>query len=232
MTADTSSKLHMESQRAARKVLMLGKSAELAHADAVNGDARFGGEWRHPNYLMAYAHAAGILVTHGKTTGTLDAIALPAFYMQRHTLELLVKRFLGLVYGYAEAAGRADILSKEQLKRPRNSHDLICLLSDLTRACQQLELALPPEELRDLIETMMKFEPTETWARYPNSGSKADWQNHTQDETVLPIVALQKNLEDVLKHVVFSLEEHEAYESLLYEAWANATGAHGPDFIG
>ena len=232
MTADTSSKLHLESQLAARKVLMPGKSAELAHADAVNGDARFGGGWRRPSYLMAYAHAAGILVTHGQTTGTLDAIALPAFYMQRHALELLVKRSLGFVHDYAEATGRADIFSKDQSKRLRNSHDLTCLLSDLTRACQQLELALPPEELSDLIATMMKFEPTETWARYPNSRPKAGLQNHAQDETVLPIVALQKKLEDVLKHVVFSLEEHEAYESLLYEAWADATRAHGPDFIG
>lgn len=232
MTADTSSKLYMESQRAARKVLMLGKSAELAHVDAVNGDARFGGAWRHPNYLMAYAHAAGILVTHGQTTGTLDAIALPAFYMQRHALELIVKRFLGYVYGYAEAVGRADFLSQRQLDRRHNSHDLTCLISDLTGACQQLELALPPEELRDLIETMRKFETTETWARYPYSQLKAGLQIHTQDETVLPMVALQKNLEDVLKHVFFSLEEHEAYESLLYEAWADATRAHGPDFIG
>lgn len=232
MTADTSSKLHLESQLAARKVLMLGKSAELAHADDVNGDARFGGGWRRPSYLMAYAHAAGILVTHGQTTGTLDAIALPAFYMQRHALELIVKRFLGFVYGYAEAAGRADFLSQRQLDRRQNSHDLTCLLYDLTRACQQFQLASPPEELSDLILTMRKFEPTETWARYPYSQSKAGLQNHTQDETVLPIVALQKKLEDVLKHVVFFWGEHEAYESLLYEAWADATRAHGPDFIG
>jgi hypothetical protein len=232
MTADTQSKIYFELDRAKRQVLMFGKSPELTHADAVNGDARFGGGWRHPSYLMAYAHAAGILVTQGQTTGTLDAIALPAFYMQRHALELLVKRFLGLVYDYAKAVGRADIFSKDQSTRLRNSHDLTCLLSDLTRACQQLELAPPPEELSDLIATMMKFEPTKTWARYPYSQSKAGLQNHTQDETVLPIVALQKKLEDVLKHVVFTLEEHEAYESLLFEAWADATRAHGPDFIG
>lgn len=98
-------------------VIVFGKAPELEHADVANGVARFGGQWRSPSYIQAYFRAADVLVNHGVSTNTLDDIGLPAFYMQRHTLELLIKRLLSWVYEYADAVGNKEVPSNNQRSR-------------------------------------------------------------------------------------------------------------------
>lgn len=84
-------------------VIVFGKGTELELADAACGVARFGGDWRIPSYFRAYLRAADVLVSHGVQGNSLDEIGLPAFYIQRHALKLLVKRLLSWVYEYAQA---------------------------------------------------------------------------------------------------------------------------------
>ncbi len=83
-------------------VIVFGTSPELEIEDSKSGLARFGGFWRAPDYLTAYVRSAEILIEHAAKTNALDDIALPAFYMQRHALELLIKRLLSWLYEAAE----------------------------------------------------------------------------------------------------------------------------------
>lgn len=207
-------------------VIVFGKAPELDLADAAAGVARFGGAWRSPSYLRAYVRAADVLVDHGATTNTLDDIGLPAFYMQRHALELLIKRLLSWVYQYAEAIGDQAVPSKSQRDRFKTSHSISKLLADLRMTCAHHGFAAPPEELCALVFEVESLEATETWARYESSESKAHGVvRHLEDEVIIPLASLQKKLEAVVTNHLFRLDGKDAYEHELYYAWADATGA-------
>jgi len=174
---------------------------------------------------MAYVRAADVLVSHGKATNTLDDIGLPAFYMQRHALELLVKRFLSWVYQYAEATGSSPAPSKNQNDRFKKCHGISKLLEDLRVSCERYGFTKPPEYLRALVTEIESYEVSETWSRYENSESKDKGVlHHLKNETVLPIVSLQEKLETVVAELVFRFDGTDAYENALYYAWADATG--------
>lgn len=64
-------------------VIIFGKGPDLEASDHEKGLARIGGQFRTPNYMMAYLRAAHTLVSDGLNSNTLDDICLPAFYMQR-----------------------------------------------------------------------------------------------------------------------------------------------------
>lgn len=207
-------------------VIVFGKSPELELADAANGIARFGGAWRSPSYFQAYLRAADILVSHGAATNTLDDIGLPAFYLQRHALELLVKRFLSWVYEYAEITGNNEVPNKDQRERFKRSHCTSKLLEDLRSTCRHHGFSEPPEELGALVKEIESFEASETWARYESSESKKHGVlHHLKDEAVVPLVALQKKLEAVATNLAFRFDGAESYENELYYAWSDATGA-------
>lgn len=205
-------------------VIVFGNPPELELADAANGIARFGGAWRSPSYFQAYLRAADVLVSHGAATDTLDDIGLPTFYMQRHALELLIKRFLSWVYEYAEAIGNKAVPTNNQRKRFKNSHCISKLLEDLRNTCRYYGFSEPPEELGALVKEVESFEASETWARYESSESKNHGVlHHLKDEAVVPLVALQKKLEAVASNSAFRFDGTEAYENELYYAWSDAT---------
>lgn len=206
-------------------VIVFGKAPELELADAVCGVARFGGDWRAPSYFRAYLRAADVLVNHGVQTNTLDDIGLPAFYMQRHALELLVKRLLSWVYEYAQAIGDDAFLTNGKLKAFKTSHNIPKLLDHLRSACSHFGFAEPPNELSSLVTEMVSFEKSETWARYERSESKESGVlQHVKEEVVLPLVAMQQKLEDVAANVLYRFDGTETYEEELYYSWLNVTG--------
>lgn len=206
-------------------VITFGKRPELELSDAASGIARFGGNWRAPSYLRAYLRAADVLVNHGMQTNTLDDIGLPAFYMLRHALELLTKRLLSWAYEYAEAIGNSTVPTKNRLRIFKKSHDIPKLLEHLTFACEHLGFSRPPEELAALVAEVASFEKSETWARYDHSESKDIITHHLRDEVELPLVALQRKLEDVAAKVLVRFDGTDAYEDELYWAWRSASDA-------
>lgn len=214
-------------------VLMFGKGPELELADANNGVARFGGDWRTPSYFFAYLRSARILIEHGVQNGTLDDIALPAFYMQRHAFELLAKRLLSWVYQLAEYRLELQrdcqpVLSKKQRERFDRSHKLSDLLRDLKSSCMRFGFREPPAELEQLAREIEKFEKSDTWARYERSKNEKDGVVlHVQDEVVLPLVDLQRQLEEVSSKVVYGFNGERRYENELYDHWLDALRATG-----
>ncbi len=214
-------------------VVMFGKGPELDLADPQNGVARFGGAWRAANYFYAYLRSAGILIEHGVQNGTLDDIALPAFYMQRHAFELLTKRLLSRVYELAEyrlelQPACQPVVSTGQRERFNRSHKLTELLRDLKSACRRLGFRQPPAELEQLAREIEKFEKSDTWARYERSTNEKDGVVlHVQDEVVLPLVDLQRQLEEVSSKVVYGFNGERRYENELHDHWLDALRATG-----
>ncbi|MEX8499234.1 hypothetical protein [Leptothrix ochracea] len=194
-------------------------------ADVENGVARVGGQWRTPSYLMAYVRSADVLVSHGKATNTLDDIGIPAFYLQRHALELLVKRLISWVYQYADAKGNTTNPDKTQRDRLKNSHRISLLLEDLHINCRHHGFNEPPECLRVLVDEVESYESSSaTWARYESSKSKKqEIIHHLDNEVAIPIVVLQEKLEMTVAKLIIGFDGVDAYEDELYHAWADAT---------
>lgn len=61
------------------------------HTAAQEGVARVGGHWAMPSIALSYLFAARSLIEVGKSQRRLNALALPAAFMQRHALELAFK---------------------------------------------------------------------------------------------------------------------------------------------
>jgi len=200
-------------------VIVFGKSPEQEAADLKDGIARFGGEGRHPSYLMAYVHAARTLINNGVSNHSLDDIGLPAFYLQRHALELLIKRLLSWAVEYAEAIHSNKIPCEQVSKDLNGSHKLGRLFTHLVCICQHLDFSLPPESIGLLIDKIQSYELSETWARYDKSKNNTQ---HVETEISLPIVSLQCELEAVIHQILIGFNGSDSYEAELYNAWADA----------
>ena len=146
-------------------VLVFGKFPKLKTEDAENGIARFGGPFRSPSYLHAYFSSADILVNEGVRVNCLDDIGLPIFYIQRHTIELLLKRLLSWIYEIAEfrselGIGDFGVPDNEQRRRLGGCHKLDGLLRDLEHWSKKLGLEEPPVELKNIVNYFAKIEKT------------------------------------------------------------------------
>ncbi len=147
-----------------------GKRPDQIASDLAAGVARIGGFWRQPNYFESYLHASTILIDQGIRTGSLDEIGLPGFYLQRHALELLLKRLLGWLIDISDmrnGLGRvSDYQPSKGLRESLNaSHNLTGLLRHLVVSSSGLNVSAPPQELVTLINDMSKIEITDTWSR-------------------------------------------------------------------
>lgn len=178
-------------------IISWGKNEEQNIADTAHGIARIGGD-RLLDYHQAYLKSAAILIRYGKQYNSLDEVGLPAFYMQRHALELLIKEVLSWVYWYADLKyANDDILFIKQRKRYKNSHDLLMLFEDLRGMCNYFGFSEPPVGLGTLVQEIVSFEKSETWARYAYSEKKKEILHHLKDETILPLVEFQRKLEKI-----------------------------------
>lgn len=216
--------LHVAS--AVRKVMIGGKSAEMIASDLEAGMVRIGGFWRSPNYLEAYLHAASLLIERGKTTGTLDEIGLPGFYLQRHAIELLLKRLLGWLISISELRKQLGISAQEPsdklLLDLRTCHKLKRLHSHLLEFSIVLNLPKPSTALSHLIEDLVKYEITDTWSRYSLS-PKQDL--HIPKEILIPIVEFQDRLIAIVSIMSSSELDGDSYEDELIRVWSSLDAA-------
>lgn len=212
-----------------------GKPPEIVKRDLDAGVARLGGFWRCPNYFESYLHSASVLIERGRTTGTLDEIGLPGFYLQRHSIELLLKELLGWLTSISELRnqlGRSvSKPSVELLRDMRTSHDLVDLYGHVIELADMLSLSPPPDELGSLISEMETLEITETWSRYRSSSKKQKNSgarlhvDHIPHEVLIPIVEFQERL-DAIACLISSREAFgDAYEDKLHEVWSELNAA-------
>lgn len=200
------------------------KFDEQYEEDIANNVARFGGH-RQPSYARAYLRAARILVDQAIQTNDLDQLALPIFYLHRHTVELLLKRLLSSLYELAELrhdyykdeVSRENLPKEQQLKTLHTSHNLKDLYRDLNNIAIKLNYDNLPESIKELPELIKKYEITETWSRYPYSGNINQVIHHTKNEIVLPVLEIHKKIEDCINESIpGAFSDVETYEHVIW----------------
>lgn len=200
------------------------KPPGMAAEDFQNGVARMGGFWRHPSYLESYLTAASLLIAQGTQRQDYDDIGLPAFYLQRHTTELLLKRLLRWCIDIIELNAKLTPSTEYQGPAPGQnilgSHDLRRLLNALKQAASLAGEPPPPDSLTDLVDSLVDVEKDDHWSRYDHSRCKGKNDFHHKAEATIPIVDLQELLEQVVGSVVSRAMGDEAYETELYHTWS------------
>lgn len=209
------------------EVLIFGKSPEQDERDHKDGVARLGGMWRTPSYTKAYLRAARLLLKEAREGRDLDQLALPIFYLHRHSLELFIKGLLGLLYDIADMQHRlyktpeieAQLPNKAALKRLDSEHDLVRLYNDLDTASKKLGFNLPPKSIEEAVRLIGRYEIDPTWSRYPKprgENSKA----YLVNEVVIPSVEMNEALERAVREAGFDMDTFpQTYEAELYHAW-------------
>ncbi|EHA15241.1 hypothetical protein [Halomonas sp. HAL1] len=212
-------------------VFVGGKNPSLIESDFENGIARLGGFWRQPSYEGAYLTAATLLVEQGRARGSFDEIGLPAFYLQRHAAELILKRLLNWCLEIIE--NRNQITSPGQAikipSRVRGSlydeHNLRQIMRSLKRAAKLAGEQDPPDCLTQLVETISSVEATPHWSRYRVDSRSSQPKLWETTEMVIPVATLQRQLDLVASDVLARSLDDESYENALYSTWAGLMAA-------
>lgn len=207
-----------------------GKPEEKTATDFQNGDARMGGFWRSPNYLESYLTAAELLIEQGVKRQDYDDIGLPTFFLQRHATELLLKRLLkwciDIVELKAELVPEAGHRVPSTCRKALNgSHDLQALLKFLKRVAGLAGEDPPPSNLENLVGLLTQVEKDHHWSRYGHGNRNNKTVFHHQVEATIPIVELQKLLEEVANSILSRSMGDETYENELYSTWHGLTCA-------
>lgn len=205
-------------------VIMFGKEPAQEAEDLVNGVARFGGLWRSPSYMNAYVRAADILISSAIDRRALDDVGLPSFYLQRHATELLVKRLLGWLHeiaAYKLQSGEdtKGVPTAAQRELRTGSHNLGKLWQDLNVTATHFGFAPPPVQIGELVAELTAFEKTATWARYERSEKKGVVIHHVEHEVAVPLLQIQRRLEEVARLTSYRVGEDDTYEQALYDEW-------------
>ena len=205
-------------------VIVAGKSPELMLTDLRDGIARFGGPWREPSYMHAYIKAADLLVNQALHIRNLDDLGLPIFYLQRHAMELLLKRLLHWFVELAELkrrnTGKQEVHpTNGEIRRFKTSHDLLELWEDLVNLSLHFGHERLPDEIKLFIDLAVPFEKSNTWSRYAASRSKTTSIRHIDSEIQLPVVRLQRSLVDAVSFAISKNGFDNAYECELYKEW-------------
>lgn len=205
-------------------VLIFGKSPEQVLEDHAQGVSRFGGLWRTPNYALSYMTAASILIDTAVQQERLDDIGLPAFYLQRHCAELMLKSLLTSIYAISDYRvanqdeDSADIPTNQR-NRTETSHNLPALLQDLINLTTGMRLPPVPGLLIELISKLSAIETSATWSRYSQSVNRAGTIDHVASEAVVPLVQLQEHLEATAARTTSLRPGEETYAMAIYEIW-------------
>lgn len=226
--ADLWDNLYMRDQDEPHHVITFGKSPAQTTEDREKGIARFGG-MRAPSYVNSYWLAAHTLLESAVASKTLDDLALPIFYLQRHAAELLIKRLLDWGFDIADLCEQLQkpggtFPTSEHLKRRNNCHDLPQLLADLSDLATNWRCQPLPSELQRLVKQIGEFETTDTWARYARGrkkipGEKAQIIHHVKNEVAIPMVELQAQLGRAVRASIETLPHGQTLEAELYDRW-------------
>ena len=205
---------------AADGVFIGGKAPDQHQEDTEKGQARLGGFWRQPQYEAAYVQAASVLVAHGQASGTLDEIALPALFLQRHALELRLKTLLGMVFDIGKLKC-GEQPTKDQKKLLDTEHFIQKLLKQLKCSCAEFDLPPPPHQLIEFCKALAAIETDPFMARYPDFQQAKKATRRFVDEEIIPIAKLQAQLEKTVSATSYMHDgEGDApYGEVLHAIW-------------
>lgn len=205
-------------------VFVFAKDPQFEREDVVAGLARLGGQ-RQPDFFLSYMKSAEVLINHGIETNSLDDVALPAFYLQRHAVELLLKRLICWLYEVNEfekdpRPGSSVFLSVKRGKETstfKRQHDLKSISKVLNNAVALFTTIAVPQVISDVIELIAAFEEKDpTWSRYSANGTGS---LHHDEENSIPLVQIQKYLDLIRDTVVYKTNGESTFENHLYDIW-------------
>ena len=202
------------------------KPDDIAKADFQKGLARMGGFWRRPSYFESYLTSAELLIEQGRLREDYDDIGLPAFYLQRHATELLLKRLLSwcidIVEMRAKVSPAADYQVPSKCKNALNkNHNLRVLLKATKQMAKKAGEDPPPEKLTDLVEALISVEESDHWSRYDHRYSHHQGKKifHHGKVATIPVVKLQVLLNEVANLTVSRSMNDATYENGLYSTY-------------
>jgi hypothetical protein len=168
---------------------MLGKrDPKVAAQHRKEGRAPLGGPFSD-SYLQSYLRACSTLVRTAREDDTLEKVAVPCVYLQRHVLELALKALLGMLHAITENAAAlaqlagtavAQSIPEEERKALNSSHELPELLAHVGNALARehaagatytalpTELGAMVDEFTSLEQSMSKERADHSRLRYPN----------------------------------------------------------------
>jgi len=208
------------------QVIAGGKSKEQQESDFAAGIGRVGGLWRNPSYFESYLLAAETLIQQGRQCKNYDDIALPAFYLQRHAVELLIKSVLGWLLDIQDLRAMVRdpgyTCDEEYRHEQLFGHGLSILMARVQALCVDLEFPAPPAPLTALVKQLTEVELTETFARYSTSRRRkkgAPTIAHLAEEQVIELEEIQRHLNEVAELAVERAFGRDSYEGELYTEW-------------
>lgn len=177
---------------------------------------RVGGLFHQPDYLAAYHKAT----RHLMQVGQIDELVMPILYLQRHTLELLLKR----LRDGAEEAIEATRQIQEAKGLPvvpylttknRKTHGLGELLTEAEAALSTLGWPVPVPGLRKLVDLCQSAEgDDETRWRYATGkkGQRSFPVGLSEPRVELPVFEIQDRLNQIAEDEQIGKTEDEIFK--------------------
>lgn len=171
-----------------------------------SGTVTVGGLFGQPDYPASYFAASRLLME----SGVVEALAMPILYLQRHTIELIIKSVLTDAYSVIESRQRIQSAKNEPILdfkiKSTRGHRLGRLLDDAESALTALGYNDPTiSGMRDLVNLIESLEGNdETRWRYDtlNDGTRSfpfDLSPPNRGKVALPIHEIQAQLAEVVK---------------------------------
>lgn len=168
---------------------------------------RIGGHFAQPDLGLSYLLAARHVIEAGEAEGRLAEVALPVAYLQRHSMEIVMKNLLAIVYGlhadrtWLDALMRDPNADRPALERPPREHHFERLRGVVCRALKKLDFELP-EEIAEMASKLAQADDSDpTRFRYL---TRSNGKESFPKLEVLPVVERQEELEAMFeKHLRF-----------------------------
>lgn len=175
--------------------------AEIAEEDWRLGRVRVGGANHGPEYLRSYLQSARVLLDHGRNGRDLEALAMPLVFLQRHTVELMLKWLIDQAQSVGEVQEELHDAPPNWKPLAQNDvarHDLAHLVVIAKRELAVVGFSFP-NSLEGLVDEIGGFDNVDgTRWRYPNVRPKrgAAFIASFPDELVIHVARLQGMLEE------------------------------------
>lgn len=175
--------------------------------DRLAGKIKFGKGYGTREYPASYIAAARSVVDDALTARSLHFMAAPCLYLQRHALELLLKRILLVVLEIDSMQASLGAGTAVAVEKVPGTHDLLNLCARTAAALATRGLKLPTE-LPLLVREISEFEdgdPTRT--RYDSGARGKGYENNSFPEWVsVPVLDWQTRLEGLVPHLTIRHE--------------------------
>jgi len=196
--------------------------------DLAAGKVEFGRGYGTGEYPASYIAAARTVVDDALAARSLHYMAAPCIYLQRHALELLLKRILFVVLEIESMQASLSEGRRVAVGKVPGTHDLLSLCERTVAALAKRGLE-PPKDLPLLVREISEFEdgdPTRT--RYDRGAKGKGYEESSFPDWVsVPVLDWQNRLEGLVPYLTIQHEYAGLPErTLAEELWSLSVPLH------